>query len=246
MNQFYNIVCNALPIRVLVVVFFAFIFTQCSNSSSSYFEKGIILLKEGKTDEAQKLLTKAIDKDDQNENAFNARGAAYFELKDYYNAQLDFETAMKLKPDWYKPYYNRALLRAAKDDIQGALSDYDLALKMDSTQLEIVQNKAALLADNQRYSEARVSLEKALKLDEKNKNTVYNLANICFQLDDYNAAKPLFEKAINLDPNFTKAQYGLAILYINMGDTENACLYLSKASAAGYEPAKTSKKVYCK
>lgn len=246
MIQFYNPFCNWLPIRQLCKVLIFTLLFQCANSSSDYYEKGLEMAKNGKLDEAQKLFTQAIDKDDENELAFNARGVTFFEQKDYNSAQLDFEAAMKLKPDWYKPYFNRALLREAKQDVQGAIDDFNLAIKMDSSNVEILQNKANLLAENQRYSEAQKVLEKADLLAPNNKNTVYNLANIYFQLEDYAKAKPLFEKAINLDPNFVKAQYGLAILYINQGDTDNACLYLGKASAAGYEPAKTSKKVYCK
>ncbi len=223
-----------------------FIFFSCSSSTDAFLEKSRTLLKEGKSKEALELLNTAIDNDDENAELFNARGVAFFEQKDYPSAQLDYEKAMKLKPDWYRPIFNRGLLSVAKQDLEGALNDYNLALKLDSTQSEIYLNRGTILAENQKYSAAMGDFQKVVLLDSTNKNGWYNLGNIQFQLEEYEMATESFQKTVKIDPNFGKAYYGLAMISINNENTENGCLNLKQANRLGFEAAKTALNVYCK
>ncbi len=230
---------------IVFLVFEVFLFS-CSNSSEAFLEKGRELLKSGNSKEALDMLNMAIEKDDENAEAFNARGVAFFEQKDYNSAQLDYEKAMKLKPEWYKPIFNRALLRVAKSDLEGALLDYDLAAKLDTTEAEIYLNRGTILAENQKYSAALNDFDLAAKLDSTNKNAWYNLGNIQFQLEDFEKSEISFKKTIKIDPNFGKAFYGLGMIYVNKDQDENACINLKQANRLGFEPAKTALKVYCK
>ena len=175
-----------LVIKSLSLILFSVFSYSCSNSSEAFLDKGRELLKAGKPKEAISMFNNAIDKDEENAEAFNARGVAFFEQKDYQSAQFDYEKAMALNPDWYKPVFNRALLRVAKQDLEGALSDYNLAIQLDSNQSEIYLNRGTILAENQKYSAAMKDFELASKLDSTNKNAWYNLGNIQFQLEEYN------------------------------------------------------------
>ncbi|MES2796789.1 MAG: tetratricopeptide repeat protein [Bacteroidota bacterium] len=225
-------------------IFYSFL-SSCSNSSEAFLEKGRELLKTGHSKEAIEMFNHAVDKDDENAEAFNARGAAFFEQKDYQSAQLDYEKAMKLRPEWYRPVFNRALLRIAKQDSEGALIDYNLAAKLDSTQSEIYLNRGTIFAENQKYNEAMSDFKMAVKLDSTNKNSWYNLGNIQFQLEDFDNSIISFKKTVQIDPNFGKAFYGLGIIYVNKEEKENGCINLKQANRLGYEPAKTALKVYC-
>jgi tetratricopeptide (TPR) repeat protein len=233
-------------IKSIAVVILFPILSSCSNSSEAFLEKGRELLKTGKSKEAIEMLNNAIDKDEDNAEAFNARGVAFFEEKDYNSAQMDYEKAMKLNPEWYKPVFNRALLRVAKQDLEGALIDYDLAIKLDTLQSEVYLNRGFIYAENQKYSAAQSDFSKAAKLDSTNKNAWYNLGNIQFQLENYDEAQTSFKKTIELDPNFGKAFYGLGMIFVNKDDNENACVNLKQANRLGYEAAKTALNVYCK
>ena len=237
---------NRLIIKPIAIILFSVLLSACSNSSEAFLEKGRELLKAGNSKEAISMLNNAIEKDDENAEAFNARGVAFFEQKDYESAQLDYEKAIKLLPDWYKPVFNRALLRVAKQDLEGALLDYNLAIKLDSTQSEIYLNRGAIYAENQKYSAAMKDFELASKLDTTNKNAWYNLGNIQFQLEEYEKAEISFKKTIKIDPNFGKAFYGLGMIFVNKDDAENACVNLKQADRLGFEAAKTAIKVYCK
>lgn len=228
-----------------LIIFLSFLFLACSNSSEAFLEKSRLLLKEGKPKDALEILNTAIDKDDENAALFNTRGVAFFEMKDYQSALMDYEKAIKLSPDWYKPIFNRGLLSIAKQDLEGALNDYNSAIKLDSTQSEIYLNRGTVLAENQKFSAAKADFQKVVSLDSTNKNGWYNLGNIQFQLEDYDKAIASFQKTVKIDPNFGKAYYGLAMTYINTENVENGCINLKQANRLGFEAANTALKVYC-
>ncbi len=241
MNIYKQLLFKSLPIGIFISTFYS-----CSNSSDAFLEKGRELMKNGKNKEAITFLNSAIEKDEENAEAFNARGVAFFEENDFQSAQLDYEKANKLKPDWYKPIFNRALLRVAKQDLEGALTDYNTAAKLDSTESEIYLNRGAIFAESQKYTAAMKDFQKATQLDSTNKNAWYNLGNIQFQLEEFDQAQNSFKTTIKIDPNFGKAFYGLGMTYVNKDDEENACINLKQANRLGYEAAKTALKVYCK
>src|SRR4028119_403040 len=89
--------------------FLIFVLVACSQSSEAFLDKGRQLMQEQKFEEALGFLNKSIEKDAGNAEAFNARGVTHFELKRYQEANLDYGRAIELRPDFYKPYYNREL-----------------------------------------------------------------------------------------------------------------------------------------
>ena len=73
--------------------------TSCTGSSEAFLDKAKEQLQKGNAKDAVGYLNQAIDKDPENAKAFNMRGAANFELKDYANALLDYEKAIKRLAD---------------------------------------------------------------------------------------------------------------------------------------------------
>ncbi len=105
-------------------------FASCTGSAEAFIEKAKVTLQKGNAKEAVAYLNEAIGKDASNAAAFNMRGAAYFELKDYPNALLDYEQAIKLNPQDYKPYFNRASIKMEQSNWQGALDDCTKAIEL--------------------------------------------------------------------------------------------------------------------
>src|SRR5690606_4141174 len=110
--------------RRLCILFFCIAFMQSCTSSEEKLTEGRTLMQQGKFRDAIQPLNAAINADAGNYEAFNSRAVAYFELKNYENALLDYEQAIQLKPDFYKPYYNRAKLKTARGETDAALKDY--------------------------------------------------------------------------------------------------------------------------
>lgn len=218
----------------------------CSFSSEAMLEKGKSLMKEGKFRDALTYLNKAIEGDNTNHEALNARGVVYYELREYTNALLDYDQALKLKPDYYRPYYNRALLKVAQNDGQGALKDYAEAIRLDSRNAEIFVNRGQLLAAMGQADAALRDFDQAIALDQTNAIAWYNRGNVLFQREDFNRAIENFEKAVKADTKFGKAFHALGIAQLMQQQKEIGCLNLKQAERLGYPSAKVSLEQYCK
>jgi type IV pilus assembly protein PilF len=64
-----------------------------------YMEKGVHYMEEGLYDVALKDLTRAVELDDDNSDAYNALGVLYQKLEDVPKADASFKKAISLKPD---------------------------------------------------------------------------------------------------------------------------------------------------
>ena len=232
-------------IYYLLLTAYCSLLTACTGSSEAFIEKAKEQMMKGKAQEALPFLNKAIDKDPSNPKAFNMRGAAYFELKDYVNASLDYEKVMQLDPKDYRPYFNRASIKMEKSDWEGALTDCSKAIKIQSDTADNYIKRGMILAALKQPENAIKDFNKAISLKPSETNALYNRGNIYFQLNELEKAGKDFETAIRIDPVFGKAFFGLGIVQQKMGKKDAACLSLKRASTLGYPDAKEALETYC-
>jgi len=218
----------------------------CSGSSEAFLEKAKEQLQKGNAKEAVQYLNQAIDKDPANAKAFNMRGAAYFELKDYANALLDYEQAIKIDPKDYKPYFNRASVKMEKSDWEGALNDCTKAAEIQPDTAGIYVKRGISYAALLKIPEAINDFNKAISLNPKETNALYNRGNIYFQTKDFTSAEKDFLAAVRIDSRFAKAFYGLGIVEQQMGKIDEACMSMKNANRLGYADAKTASDSFCK
>ncbi|MBO0931542.1 tetratricopeptide repeat protein [Fibrella sp. HMF5036] len=226
-----------------------FIITGCT-SSTDYLEQGRKLLREGKTREAVQVLNQAVEADADNADAFNTRGVAYFELKEYNNALLDYEQALKVKPDFYSPYYNRALLKTTQGDIQGALTDYSQAIRLapDTAKRgasEAFLNRGQLFAAQDQIQPALTDFDQSIKLNPRNALALYNRGNLRFNQKNLDGAIADFQACIAVDAKFGKAFYGLGLAQVLANQRDAACLSLKQAQKLNYPDAANAVAAYC-
>lgn len=220
-------------------------------SSDQYVNEARTLMQQGKSREAIQVLNKAIEADAENVEAFNMRGVAYFELKEYGNAELDYEQAIKLKPDFYRPYYNRALLRTAQSSNDAALKDYSEAIRLApdtsrSVGAEIYLNRGQVFAAQQQTLAALNDFTKAVELNPRNALALYNRGNLLYQQKQLEPAVADFKRAVEADPKFGKAFYAMGIAQVLQNQREGACLSLKQAKQLGYADADAAIGEFCK
>jgi tetratricopeptide (TPR) repeat protein len=237
-------------LKKLFVVSCSLFTVWACTSSDTYVEQARKLLKEGKNQEAITALNKAIDADADNAEAFNMRGVAYFERKEYSNAQLDYEQAVKLEPQFYRPYYNRALLKTAQNDLQGALKDYSDAIRFapDTARQaasDLYLNRGQLFATQNQPQPAITDFTKSVELNPKNALAWYNRGNLYFEQQKTAEALADFQKAVTADPSFGKAFYGLGLTQLLNNERDAGCLSLKQAQKLGYSDAANAVKQYC-
>ncbi len=231
---------------VLLLTVYCSLFISCTGSSEAFLDKAKEQLQKGKAKDAVEYLNQAIDKDPENARAFNMRGVAYFELKDYANALLDYEKAINLNPKDYKPYFNRASVKMEKSDWAGALNDCTKASEIQPDTAEIYVKSGMIHAALLKVPEAINDFDKALKLNPKETNALYNRGNIYFQTKDFENAEKDFLSAIKIDSRFAKAFYGLSIVQQKMNKTNEACMNMKMANRLGYAGAKIALDSFCK
>ncbi len=217
----------------------------CKDSSDAYMEKGKTLLREGKTREGIGYLNQAIEKDLDNAEAFNTRGVAYFELKEYPNAMLDYRQAIQIAPKLYRPYFNRALLFTAQNQLDSALADYGRAAQLAPDTADIYLNRGQVYALLDQTPQAIQDFEKATQLDGDNPLAWYNLGNTYYRQQEYAKATLAFNQATRYDPKFGKAFYGLGLSQYEGSEKDLACLSFQQAERLGYAEAAAAIARYC-
>ncbi|RAJ94342.1 Tfp pilus assembly protein PilF [Larkinella arboricola] len=218
---------------------------QACTSSEEKLAEGRALMQQGKFRDAIQPLNDAINADGGNFEAFNSRAVAYFELKDYENALLDYEHAIKLSPDFYKPYYNRAKLKTARGETDAALKDFSEAIRRAPDVSDIYLDRGQLFANTGNLNSALSDFNQAIERDPKNSLAYFNRGNIRFQQDEFTEALDDFTKTVQLDAKFGKAFNALGVTQIMLNQRETGCLSLKQAKQLGYAEAQTYITEYC-
>jgi Flp pilus assembly protein TadD len=92
---------------------------------------------------------------------YNERGLARFELSDEKAAMLDFSEAIRLNPNDYRAYYNRACACGRSGDNRGAIADFTESLKFQPNNAHAYFNRGIAYHRLGHEQAAIVDLEKA-------------------------------------------------------------------------------------
>ncbi|MFN3315222.1 MAG: tetratricopeptide repeat protein [Raineya sp.] len=234
--------------KFVAYILLGFSLFACGASSQELTEKARKAMQEQRFEEAILLLNKAIEKNEKNADAFNARGVALFELGKYNDAMLDYQQAIQLNPQNYKPYFNRAELYRSLKQREDALKDYEQAIKLAPDVADLYLNRGVLFYEKEKIEEAIADFKKAVQLAPNNKNAFLNLGNILFEKGSDEAlreALDAYNKVIELDSKADKTYFNMAQIFLRFNTPDIACQHLQKAGDLGNEDAKKLQKEVC-
>ena len=126
-------------LALILISFCTLFLTSCENPAKSrqYTEEGSkLLLRYSKFEEAEETLTKAIQYNKNNFEAYYYRGCAKVNAKKYQEAISDFEKAVEIKPDYADAYFNLGRTYYLINDDDKACENYKLAAKYGRPNLE--------------------------------------------------------------------------------------------------------------
>jgi tetratricopeptide (TPR) repeat protein len=160
-------------------------------------------------------------------------GDLYFADKNYLEALLSFDQALKIKPEIYKAWYYRgnALVRLSR--LEEAIISYDQALKFNPDDEQSWFNRGLAWGTLGNIPEEILSYDQALKVEPYFHKAWYNrgvalgaLGNIEEEIISYN-------EALKIESNFPQAWYNKSCAYTLQSQTKLALESLEKAISLG-------------
>jgi tetratricopeptide (TPR) repeat protein len=134
------------------------------------------------------------------------RGDSKADLGDNEAALKDYNSAIKIDPEYQYAYVTRCETRLQLEDRTGALSDCDTAVRLDATDALAYEDRGDVQFDREAYRLALSDYDKAISLG---RSSAYVYAARCDSerlVDERDRARADCEKALTIDP---KSRRGL-------------------------------------
>lgn len=263
--------------RKIILLFFVFVFTFCFYASDQKEERAEKILHScikkalsgsGDKREAIKECTKAIELNPKHPEAYEYRGLAKMDLKDFKGAIQDFTKAVELLPKYEStyttiaygtrrvdPYYTRQYALAyfhradAKKylkDYKGAIQDYTKAMEIwPDLESDVYLNIGLIKESLKDYGDAIQYFTNSIKVKFDKFEAYLRRGVVKERLKDYKGAIQDYNKAIIFYPEYAIAYYYRGLCKIFLGDKKGGCLDLSKAGELGYSGAYDKFKDFC-
>ena len=182
-------------------------------TAQQWFHKGAALWNGKAFDSPQQAVqffSKAIGLDSGHAFAYNNRGLAYDNLKQFPQAIDDFNRAIQLDPGYGYAYNNRGVAYHNLKEFRRAIEDYDRAIELDPSFALAYSNRGAAYHDLKEFRRAIENFDRAIELDPGHAFAYNNRGNAYRERKQFRRAIEDYDRAIALDP-------GYAPTYINRG-----------------------------
>ena len=150
--------------------------------------RAIAAMQAGDNDKAITELTKVIELQPSNADAYFLRSNLKVTSGDNAGALADISKAIELKSDVGSYYYNRAIVRLTGKDTAGAKKDLDLALANNYKIDPVYTLRAQLSMEQGDLKGALADLDEAIKLNPNNPRSYLTRADLLLDLEDRDRA----------------------------------------------------------
>ena len=183
----------------------------------------------------------------------------------------DLKTAIRLDPQNQLAWYNLTLLdhsvklpdhligdsdfapilsllasRAMETRNYGEAKRYfDQCLANDPQDALAYINRGRVLMKMEQYDEARSDFNKAKRIEPTRTEILYLLGNTYFFERNYETAVAYYDQYLIVDPGNAMVWYNAAMSYLEQGQEEDACHYLSRAQTLGMTQARSLLGRFC-
>jgi len=174
--------------------------------ASNDYARAQTLFHDRKFKEAIALLDPYIAQHPRDARALVLRGDCKADLGDNESALKDYNSAIKIEPEYQYAYVTRCETRLQLEDRAGALRDCDTAIRLDATDALAYEDRADVQFQREAYDLALTDYDKAIQLG---RSSAYVYAARCDAerlTGKPDRAKADCEKALEIDP---KSRRGL-------------------------------------
>lgn len=200
-----------------------------TDPAATYIESGIRLLRSRDSAAAKLQFSAAVRVSPSSADALTWRGIAENQLKQYREAEEDFEAALRIDSTELPAHYNLALslIRTGQTDL--AIEQLKIVVKAQPGLLEPEYNLAILLEESHAPAEAIEHLQAAYKSSPDDIGVSQHLLIDLLATGRKDEAQPILEQIQNMDSVEAQRQVGTAL--IEAGDYGQAIVLLENVRA---------------
>ena len=180
-------------------------------SSWGWYALGYSQFAQKKIGEAIKSLAKSLQLDLKNAEAHKILGRTLMIIGRFDAAQVEFEQAIRYKPDSAESYYNLGKLHSIQDNWEPARKAFESALTIDPEYLEALDGLGLALESLGDDAGALARYEKAVAINDQRQghfvSALVNLSAYYNRTGDSQKALDYARRALELDPKADRALF---------------------------------------
>jgi TolB-like protein/Flp pilus assembly protein TadD len=191
--------------------------------------------------EADRASRKAVELDPESAEAHASRGLAVYLIKNYDEAEKEFDTAIALDPKLFEAYYFYARCRFQQGRLEESARLFEQAGQVKPEDYQAPALLAMIFTSLARPTEANAAYQRSLRLAEKHLDlhpddarALYMGANCLCQLGQRERAAEWARRALAADPDESSILYNVACVYSLLGQTDEALECLEKVLSRGH------------
>jgi tetratricopeptide (TPR) repeat protein len=150
--------------------------------------------------------------------AFNNRGNAYLNKKDYDRAIANYSDAIRLDPSYAVAFRNRGLTYRYKKDHDRAIADYSDAVRLDPKYAGAYNDRCFYRAIIGQLQQALADCNESLRIRPNDANTLDSRGFAHLKLGEYDQAIADYNAALKRNPKLAGSLYGRGIAKLKKGD----------------------------
>ncbi len=163
------------------------------------------------------------------------RGMDYANRGEYGQAIIEYNSAIKLNPNYKEAYNSLGEAYYKKGHYENAIKAFSYAIKLSPTYIEAHNNLGLSFERKGDMLKAKKAYEVVLKIDPINVEGLFNLGGILYKIEMLRAAIKKYERIIEINPKYTPAYLKLGDIYLKeYKDSNKAEKFYQKAK--GYSP----------
>jgi tetratricopeptide (TPR) repeat protein len=193
-----------------------------SNNYSIQNNQGIVLKKQGRTEEAIKHYLQALRSNPDYAQAHYNLGNAYAGAGKYKKAIEAYKKAININPDYAPAHYNLGVAYGGPGKYKEAIDAFRQAIRIDHDYLQAHYNLGGVYAGLGKYKKAIEAFRQVIGIDPDYALVRNNLGIAYGALGKYKEAAEAFRQAIRIDPDYAEAHSNLGIAYLSLNDRDSA------------------------
>ncbi|MFH1569249.1 MAG: tetratricopeptide repeat protein [Gemmatimonadota bacterium] len=185
---------------------------------------GILLRQQGRLDEAEEALRRALALEPRSAPALNSLGNLHAARGQLDLAAREYEAALAILPSYPEALANLADLRSRQGEHEAAAQLYERALPLAGNRPEVLNNLGTAHLRAGRHAAAEEALRQALSLEPSASGTWYNLGGALEGQGKTAGALEAYARACQLDSTNAKPYLRLGVLLEQQGQSRPAAL----------------------